>query len=966
MAHSAPMLFVSYSIQDEEIAARVRAELEAQGYGIWIDKVGLTPGTPDWEEVLRNAIRNARAILLLASPASRNSRFVKDELRIGNMYRLPLVPVWVYGDEWMESIPIGWGGVQYCDARGDRFGIAMSEVLNTLRELAIARAPQMAFGAPATSAGSPPSVTNEAPAAQPAPTPAPTPPANIPGVPAPDPVVSRSVAPAPPSTPLAEVQPRNPYKGLRAFSGADAGDFFGREALVADLVHTLHETLDVEHSAGSSSRLITVIGASGSGKSSVVMAGLLPRLWGGAVAGSDRWTYLDPITPGAHPIEALCLALSRALPEKSLRAIRDDLENGGERSLHLLASAAVRQPGGRAVLLIDQLEELFTLTQTESERRRFIELLVAAVTEPRGPLIIVTTLRADFYDRPMLYPELFEVIRAHQTPVLPMSLEELRSVIEGPAALDDVQLQFEGPLVGDLLFEVQGQAGALPLLQFTLDQLYQYREGRLLTLQAYRAIGGVRGALARHAEGTYTALPSDAHRAMARFLFLRLIDPGATEQDATRRRADLRELSLPDPQAARIIWEVANTFVAARLLITSEAAGVTTLEVSHEALIREWARLATWLQEGREDVRLQQQISADAREWQQHGRPPDRLYRGGVLAEAQAWMDRAAPSADEVAFISAGVAASREQEVAEQKRHAREISLQKRSARRQGIALALSGLLAAVLIVAVVLQTVANNRLATKNTQLSESLRVSVINTNDSGPGSLRSAIAQAKDGDAITFAPTLSGKTLVLTSGPLVINSNIIVSGPGPDKLTISGNDENPVFSIPGAQTVTISNLTISGGNNPDNGGGIETGNDSSGANLTLIKVDIQNNHAGGSGGGIYNSGNLQLIDSIVRNNDAGANGGGIFSDAAWTILVRGSDFTGNKASMHGGGFAQMPAGSGTPGWSEFFDDSLLTANTALLGNDLYVNAGSLTVDNTSQVTDSSCVSPASCDFQS
>jgi hypothetical protein len=198
------------------------------------------------------------------------------------------------------------------------------------------------------------------------------------------------------------------------------------------------------------------------------------------------------------------------------------------------------------VLLIDQFEELFTQTPSEDERRRFIDLLVTATTEPHGPLIVLLTLRADFYDRPMRYPRLHQLMQDHQISVLPMTLQDLREGIEKPAALPDVRLTFEGDLVGDLLFEVQNQVGALPLLQFTLDQLFQHRNGCQLTLFAYRELGGVKGALKKQAEKTYTALPSEEHRKLARALFMRLIDPGITEQDTTRRRAALSELSLAE------------------------------------------------------------------------------------------------------------------------------------------------------------------------------------------------------------------------------------------------------------------------------------------------------------------------------------------------------------------------------------------------------------------------------------
>src|SRR5947207_14328464 len=173
-----------------------------------------------------------------------------------------------------------------------------------------------------------------------------------------------------------------------------------------------------------------------------------------------------------------------------------------------------------------------------------------------------------------------------------MEMDELRAAIKGPATLPDVKLTFEGNLVGDLLYEVRGQVGALPLLQFTLDQLFERRKDHILTQPAYKEIGGVKGALAKHAEETYLALPSEKHRELARTLFLRLIDPGMTEQDTTRRRAALAELALPDPKQTALLRSVADIFIAARLLTTNEIGGSATIEVSHEAVSREWKRLA--------------------------------------------------------------------------------------------------------------------------------------------------------------------------------------------------------------------------------------------------------------------------------------------------------------------------------------------------------------------------------------
>jgi len=275
--------------------------------------------------------------------------------------------------------------------------------------------------------------------------------------------------------------------------------------------------------------------------------------------------------------------------------------------------------------------------------------------------VILLTLRADFYDRPMNHETLGKLLEGHNRSVLPMTLQDLRDVIEQPARLPDVRVEFEDGLVGDLLYEVRSQAGALPLLQFTLAQLFEKRAGHRLTLQAYRDLGGVRGALSKHAESVYEGLPSDQHRLLARALFLRLIEPGMTEQDTTRRRAALDELQLADATQTRLLNETASVFVNARLLVTDQIADmdaevdadVETIEVSHEALIREWTRLANWLRDAREDVRVQKKINADVSEWERQANNNDLLYRGRVLCEALDWAAHNFPSLDESAFLDA-------------------------------------------------------------------------------------------------------------------------------------------------------------------------------------------------------------------------------------------------------------------------------------------------------------------------
>jgi energy-coupling factor transporter ATP-binding protein EcfA2 len=851
-ASSVVTVFISYSRQDGAFVARLQADLQAGGIHIWIDHQGIKPGTPDWEEALRRAIRKAGAIVLVASPESRQSRYVKDELRVAAMYQRPVYPIWAAGSEWMEAIPLGLGGTQYIDARGAAYQAGVAELITALEEGAL----------------HPPTLSG--------------------------------VLPAPGGQVEPSFEPRNPYKGLRAFTAADAQDYFGRERLVSELVERLTGILSAAPAERQTGRLLAIIGPSGSGKSSVLLAGLLPRLQAGERPGSAGWVYLEPLTPGAHPLESLTLALAPHLPERSLKAIREDLKDDSGRGLHLLARALVRQPEAKVVLLIDQFEELFTLTADEEERQRFVDLLLTAATEPRGPLLVLLTMRADFYDRPMQYPALARLIEAQQCAVLPMDLDDLRAVIERPAALPDVQMTFEGTLVGDLLFEIQGQVGALPLLQFTLDQLFQRRAGHQLTLAAYREIGGVRGALARQAEATYAALPSDEHRLLVRSLFLRLISPGATEQDTTRRRAALAELSLPDPKQTTRMREVADAFVAARLLVTSEVAGTTTIEVSHEALIREWARLGGWLREAREDIHLQQQMSADAAGWLQRGKPADRLYRGSALAEAQAWAERNTPSTDEVAFLQASAAAQEQQQAAEKATQARELDLQRRVVRRQRSIIGLTGIIAIILVVGLVVGLLLQG-------QVLAELPPSVTSLADSGPGSLRQTILEAHPGAAITFARNLKG-TILLTHGELSITKSLEISGPGASVLAISGGGQQRVFNISQGAAVTISNLTITDGAatcpNPNQipqppqcqGGGIFNA-----GSLTLINSTVSHNTGIGFGGGIYNTATMTISDSTISENTA-ASGGGI--DNSGTLFLANSTISGNKA-LNGAGIS-------------------------------------------------------------
>lgn len=640
----------SYADAESKFVTRLKLTFQAKGVSTLSGRTIRRQGAEHKSRVLQEAIRAAQAVLLIASPEARSSRHVQESLQIARIYRSRVCALLIEGENWQECIPNESGEfLAMIDARGKSDDQVFEEVRAALGE-----------DRQAASAAEEPE------------------------------------KPLPP--------PRNPYKGLNAFQSEDQRDFFGREAAIGELGAALQATLDAETRGADSVRLLAVVGPSGSGKSSVVLAGLLPRLGAGLLPGSETWLYLDPLLPGAHPLESLTLVLAKHFPARSLKTIRDDLEADTSRGFHLSANQLRTRPEQRVVLFIDQFEEVFTQAIADEDRQHFLDLLVTAATEQHGAAIVMLTLRADFYDRPMHYPAFFERLEASRRILLPLDLKGLREAIEKPAGLPDVQLTFEGNLVGDLVYEMQGQVGALPLLQFTLDQLFERRSDHQLTLQAYRDMGGVRGALARHAESIYASFPSEEHRKMARVLFLRLIDPGPIEQEATRRRAFLTELRLSDPKEAALMEEVVAAFIAARLLTANSMDGVPTVEVSHEAVIREWPRLADWLRYARNDILLQQGISADAAEWLRRGKPVDRLYRETELTEAQAWMERNIPSKDEVEFLQSSLEEQRLQQAAELDRKARELTLQRQVVSRQRILLAVLSLF---LIVALILGALA-------------------------------------------------------------------------------------------------------------------------------------------------------------------------------------------------------------------------------------------------------------------
>lgn len=633
--------FISYSRKNQAIVERLRQDLQNAGIDIWIDNVGLQPGTPDWDEALRDAIKASEAVILVASPDSRRSAYVRDEIALAKGANKPIYPVWVDGDDWMDTVPMGLGSTQNVDLRDDNYATNLTSLIGALNG----------------------KVTEDEPAIEPV-------------------IHISEIEPV--------ENPRNPYKGLRAFHEEDSNDFFGRSVLIDDLLNAIEDEKQ-------SARLLAVLGASGSGKSSVMMAGVLPKLR----ENHPDWVFLDPIVPSANPLEKLTIALARQLPQKTHSGIREDLLDRSTRGLHRLSCELSDKP---IVLYIDQFEEVFTLIEKEPERRQFIDLITTAVNEADGVLIVLLSMRADFYDRPLQYQSFGAMVENQHVAIKPMTLADLYDVVQLPAQLPDVGMSFDEGLVTEMVFAVREEAAALPLLQFTLDQLFQRREGNTLTNSAYQAIGGVQGALAQHAEATFNNLPSDQHKTLARALFLRLIEAGQTEQDTTRRRATYSELTLPDVEQTRILQATADAFVNARLLVTDQSGDNRTIEVSHEALIREWQRLGDWLRNAREDLRLQKSLSADVTEWLRRNKPDDMLYRGTVLAEAQTWSERNSASRDEVAFLA-------ESQRVEIERIVHETTVDRRS--RRARLLFIGGSLIALLIVALIIALIYTTAIST-------------------------------------------------------------------------------------------------------------------------------------------------------------------------------------------------------------------------------------------------------------
>ncbi|NEO55095.1 MAG: WD40 repeat domain-containing protein [Okeania sp. SIO3B5] len=419
-----------------------------------------------------------------------------------------------------------------------------------------------------------------------------------------------------------------PYQDLYHFNPENSKYFFGRKVFVEKL-YQYTETRN----------FIPVLGASGSGKSSVILAGLVPRL---VKAGHWQFTHFRP---GNDPFLALAQALV-PLYEPNLdktdgmaaaRKLSGYFQDNTIPLSDVFATIQHNHPQNRTLLIADQFEELYTLCSDESTRRKFLDLLLntfQSLTEQSSvSTVLVATMRADFFDNALSYRPLVDLLQKNNIMLGPMNSEELKEVIEEPAK--NLEVNFEGGLVERILNDVDKQPGNLPLLEFALTKLWEKRQGKKLTHKAYKDIGEVSGALTLYADDEFKKLKPEEQQKVRR-IFVQLVRPGQGTEDTRRvaTKADLNESN----------WDLVRKLADARLVVTSRAVITSgtennseqeTVEVVHEALIKNWGQLREWMEVDREFLSWQEQLRLVKMQWGENNKDKGSLLRGAALAKAE-------------------------------------------------------------------------------------------------------------------------------------------------------------------------------------------------------------------------------------------------------------------------------------------------------------------------------------------
>lgn len=527
-----------------------------------------------------------------------------------------------------------------------------------------------------------------------------------------------------------------PYPGLASFGAGDSQWYRGREALTSALAERLGEQT-------ARTGPLFVLGPSGSGKSSLLRAGLLPALASGAVPvpGSRTWPHVL-LTPSATPMRSLATALS-AVTGSSHEELADRL-TADPSALAAVVHDTMRARGGgavagaRMVLLVDQFEELFTQCESESEREAFVRALCAAAASPapgqEPSALVILSVRSDFYDGCARVAELREALEGGQVVVGPMSVPELRAAIQQPARA--VGLSLEPGLVELLLtdfgaIESTGADGtpadtadeqdtdstALPLLAHALLTTWEKRDADGMTVDGYRSTGGIQGAVAATAERTFHELDAE-EQACVRDLMLRLVRVGTGTAADTGQRVPVERLIAEHPEPARA-GAVLEALTRSRLVVVAE----TGAQIIHEALLRAWPRLRQWVDANRAGLLTRQHLLEDAEEWDRQGRDTSLLYRGTRLAVARDWAGTEGRTLLRGPLASAFLAASNELEERERQ------TARKRAGRLRRLAVTLALLLVASVTSGAIgvqqrqaavdgRQTATSRELATKSTLL--------------------------------------------------------------------------------------------------------------------------------------------------------------------------------------------------------------------------------------------------------
>lgn len=415
-----------------------------------------------------------------------------------------------------------------------------------------------------------------------------------------------------------------PFRGLEIFREQDEPFFFGRDAIIQQLKDHLDKY-----------NFLAVIGPSGSGKSSIVQAGLIPQLRSSELA-------ITIFSPRTQPLDELALALSQITgPDTSLEKLRNELRDSQDGDALYLHTSQLAKANKRVLLVIDQFEELFTQTDREAkeedkiekERQQFIALLLNVKKNKQASIIL--TMRSDFIGRCASYPDLNTFVNDHFIQVGPMSPEELRSAIAEPGRV--AGLQFEAGLVDQILEDAKGASSELPLIEYALTELWQRRQGNLLTYKAYQAIGGVEGALVNRAEVEFKKLTDEQQAILARMFVLRLIQPGEGTED-TRRRATREELLATGGKSilsAALVDRWSSPEVRMLTSYQTPSRQEVYVDVAHEALIRRWARIKEWVNDNREATRLIGQLRQVSVDWENNGRDQSDLLQGRRLLQME-------------------------------------------------------------------------------------------------------------------------------------------------------------------------------------------------------------------------------------------------------------------------------------------------------------------------------------------